>query len=203
MISNFEQGEQMKKQEDGWKFTNQTNMQSNGTQQANQIHYTQSNREQRKLDDGYNWRKYGQKQVKGSENPRSYYKCTFPNCPTKKKVETTFDGHITEIVYKGNHNHAKPQTKRSLSSQAYMNQPMGINSEVATQVSFRENAHLDNVTTNQENSSISFGEDDRDQGSMSKSVDEDDNEPEAKRWYAYTFPLFLNLFMLQTLQIFS
>ncbi|KAF7816179.1 WRKY transcription factor WRKY24-like [Senna tora] len=36
---------------------------------------------------GYNWRKYGQKQVKGNENPRSYYKCTYQSCPTKKKVE--------------------------------------------------------------------------------------------------------------------
>uniref|UniRef100_A0A7N0VDR5 WRKY domain-containing protein n=1 Tax=Kalanchoe fedtschenkoi TaxID=63787 RepID=A0A7N0VDR5_KALFE len=59
--------------------------------------------------DGYNWRKYGQKQVKGSEYPRSYYKCTHPNCPVKKKVERSFDGHIAEIVYKGEHNHAKPQ----------------------------------------------------------------------------------------------
>ncbi|CAM8927708.1 unnamed protein product [Rhodiola kirilowii] len=59
--------------------------------------------------DGYNWRKYGQKQVKGSEYPRSYYKCTHPNCPVKKKVERSFDGQITEIVYKGEHNHLKPQ----------------------------------------------------------------------------------------------
>ncbi|KAI6675264.1 hypothetical protein NL676_003170 [Syzygium grande] len=71
-------------------------------------------REQKKSDDGYNWRKYGQKQVKGSENPRSYYKCTFPSCPTKKKVERSLDGHITEIVYKGTHNHPKPlSTRRS------------------------------------------------------------------------------------------
>ncbi|KAL2939591.1 WRKY transcription factor SUSIBA2 [Bienertia sinuspersici] len=64
--------------------------------------------------DGYNWRKYGQKQVKGSENPRSYYKCTFPNCLVKRKVERSLDGQITEIVYKGEHNHPKPDhAKRS------------------------------------------------------------------------------------------
>nr|AEQ29016.1 WRKY3 [Panax quinquefolius] len=59
--------------------------------------------------DGYNWRKYGQKQVKGSENPRSYYKCTHPNCPVKKKVEGSLDSQIAEIVYNGEHNHLKPQ----------------------------------------------------------------------------------------------
>uniref|UniRef100_A0A1J3F5B2 Putative WRKY transcription factor 4 n=1 Tax=Noccaea caerulescens TaxID=107243 RepID=A0A1J3F5B2_NOCCA len=64
-------------------------------------------------DDGYNWRKYGQKQVKGSEYPRSYYKCTNPGCPVKKKVERSLDGQVTEIIYKGQHNHEPPQsTKR-------------------------------------------------------------------------------------------
>ncbi|XAR56857.1 hypothetical protein NMG60_11037478 [Bertholletia excelsa] len=63
-------------------------------------------------DDGYNWRKYGQKQVKGSEYPRSYYKCTHPNCPVKKKVERSPEGHITEIIYKGAHNHPKPPPNR-------------------------------------------------------------------------------------------
>ena len=58
--------------------------------------------------DGYNWRKYGQKKVKGSEFPRSYYKCTHPSCPVKRKVETTVDGQIAEIVYSGEHNHLKP-----------------------------------------------------------------------------------------------
>ncbi|XP_071734774.1 WRKY transcription factor 44 isoform X2 [Rutidosis leptorrhynchoides] len=50
--------------------------------------------------DGYNWRKYGQKQVKGGEYPRSYYKCTHPSCVVKKKVERSIDGEIAEIVYK-------------------------------------------------------------------------------------------------------
>ncbi|XP_047339215.1 probable WRKY transcription factor 3 isoform X2 [Impatiens glandulifera] len=65
--------------------------------------------------DGYAWRKYGQKQVKGSEYPRSYYKCTHPNCPVKKMVERSLSGKIEEIVYKGEHNHPKPgPAKRNL-----------------------------------------------------------------------------------------
>uniref|UniRef100_A0A0A9A7V3 WRKY domain-containing protein n=1 Tax=Arundo donax TaxID=35708 RepID=A0A0A9A7V3_ARUDO len=66
-------------------------------------------------EDAYNWRKYGQKQVKNSEHPRSYYKCTHPNCPVKKKVERSQEGHITEIVYKGSHSHPLPPPKRQSS----------------------------------------------------------------------------------------
>ncbi|XP_042490514.1 probable WRKY transcription factor 20 [Macadamia integrifolia] len=63
-------------------------------------------------EDGYNWRKYGQKHVKGSEFPRSYYKCTHPNCQVKKQLERSHDGQITEIIYKGSHDHPKPQPSR-------------------------------------------------------------------------------------------
>ncbi|XP_024005405.1 probable WRKY transcription factor 20 isoform X2 [Eutrema salsugineum] len=63
-------------------------------------------------DDGYNWRKYGQKHVKGSEFPRSYYKCTHPNCEVKKLFERSHDGQITDISYKGTHDHPKPQPGR-------------------------------------------------------------------------------------------
>nr|AKA27879.1 WRKY protein [Salvia miltiorrhiza] len=62
--------------------------------------------------DGYNWRKYGQKHVKASECPRSYYKCTYANCPVKKKVERSHDGRVSEIVYKGEHNHLPPQSNK-------------------------------------------------------------------------------------------
>jgi len=63
-------------------------------------------------DDGYNWRKYGQKPIKGCEYPRSYYKCTHVNCPVKKKVERSSDGQITQIIYKGQHDHERPQNRR-------------------------------------------------------------------------------------------
>ncbi|KAI0519245.1 hypothetical protein KFK09_006687 [Dendrobium nobile] len=66
--------------------------------------------------DGYNWRKYGQKQVKGSEYPRGYYRCTHPFCPVKKMVERSKDGEISEIVYRGDHNHPKSQKMEQISS---------------------------------------------------------------------------------------
>ncbi|WOK95524.1 hypothetical protein Cni_G04231 [Canna indica] len=78
--------------------------------------------------DGYSWRKYGQKQVKGSEYPRSYYKCTNPGCPVKKKVERSFDGQIAEIVYNGEHNHPKPQPPKRPSysqGQAFVSDELG------------------------------------------------------------------------------
>ncbi|RDX61990.1 putative WRKY transcription factor 20, partial [Mucuna pruriens] len=75
---------------------------------------------ERVSDDGYNWRKYGQKHVKGSEFPRSYYKCTHPNCEVKKLFERSHDGQITEIIYKGTHDHPKPQPNRRFSAGTIM-----------------------------------------------------------------------------------
>ncbi|XP_052176220.1 LOW QUALITY PROTEIN: probable WRKY transcription factor 49 [Diospyros lotus] len=57
-------------------------------------------------DDGYKWRKYGQKSIKNSPYPRSYYKCTNPRCSAKKQVERSSDDPETLIVtYEGLHLH--------------------------------------------------------------------------------------------------
>ncbi|KAF6149614.1 hypothetical protein GIB67_011223 [Kingdonia uniflora] len=87
---------------------------------------------QRLSDDGYHWRKYGQKQIKGSEFPRSYYKCTHSSCPAKKQLERSQDGLITEISYKGEHNHPKPQS----SSQIVSNTSISIEEELCDRFSF-------------------------------------------------------------------
>ncbi|KAI3459141.1 hypothetical protein Pfo_015804 [Paulownia fortunei] len=73
-------------------------------------------------EDGFYWRKYGQKHVKGSEYPRSYYKCTNANCLVRKKVERSHDGQITEIVYKGSHNHPIPQPLKRFSEISEMSE---------------------------------------------------------------------------------
>ncbi|XP_021722857.1 probable WRKY transcription factor 28 [Chenopodium quinoa] len=65
------------------------------------------------LEDGYRWRKYGQKAVKNSPYPRSYYRCTTQNCSVKKRVERSFQEPSTVITtYEGQHNHAVPATLR-------------------------------------------------------------------------------------------
>ncbi|XP_042508871.1 probable WRKY transcription factor 32 [Macadamia integrifolia] len=71
--------------------------------------------------DGYNWRKYGQKQVKSTESSRSYYKCTFSDCHAKKKVERCdHTGHVTEIIYKGRHNHEPPRKIRCTKTRRFV-----------------------------------------------------------------------------------
>nr|QCV57286.1 WRKY transcription factor [Fagopyrum tataricum] len=185
-----EQTQSYQQEQKPWSFQDQKS-ESNGEIKPQTV--------QRNSDDGYNWRKYGQKQVKASENPRSYYKCTFPGCPTKKKVEKSLDGQITEIVYKGTHTHPKPvKARRSSSSSASMALAIVNHSEQGKVVDGQENSFGSgqiepNSVGTPENSSISIADDEIERGSQrSRSVgDEFDggeevfhggDEREAKRW---------------------
>ncbi|KAL7110137.1 hypothetical protein ACP275_05G005700 [Erythranthe tilingii] len=58
------------------------------------------------LEDGYRWRKYGQKAVKNSPFPRSYYRCTNSKCTVKKRVErSSEDPTVVITTYEGQHSH--------------------------------------------------------------------------------------------------
>nr|URH10279.1 WRKY33 [Phoebe bournei] len=58
------------------------------------------------LDDGYRWRKYGQKAVKNNKYPRSYYRCTNQGCNVKKQVQRlSKDEGVVVTTYEGIHTH--------------------------------------------------------------------------------------------------
>ncbi|KAM7252688.1 hypothetical protein ACFE04_008197 [Oxalis oulophora] len=63
--------------------------------------------------DGYRWRKYGQKMVKGNPHPRNYYRCTSAGCPVRKHIEADVDNTSAVIItYKGVHDHDMPVPKK-------------------------------------------------------------------------------------------
>ncbi|KAL0710461.1 hypothetical protein Bca4012_017439 [Brassica carinata] len=132
----------------------------------------------RNSNDGYGWRKYGQKQVKKSENPRSYFKCTYPNCVSKKIVETASDGQITEIIYKGGHNHPKPEFTRRPSGST------SISSSANARRVFNPSSVVSETHDQSESSSISFDYSDLEQKSFKSEygeIDEEEEQPEIKR----------------------
>ncbi|KAF2325662.1 hypothetical protein GH714_032385 [Hevea brasiliensis] len=154
-------------------------------------------------EDGYNWRKYGQKQVKGSEYPRSYYKCTHPNCPVKKKVERSHEGHITEIIYKGAHNHPKPPPNRRAAIGS-LNPVMDVQLDVADQTGLQSGPEFGNAASSVQvqngnhfesgdavdaSSTFSNDEDEDDQATHgSVGCDGEGDESESKRRKIETYP---------------
>ncbi|KAL2468894.1 putative WRKY transcription factor 41 [Forsythia ovata] len=68
------------------------------------------------LDDGYSWRKYGQKDILGAKFPRAYYRCTHRNtqgCLATKQVQRTDeDPSIFEVTYRGRHSCIQERLKQ-------------------------------------------------------------------------------------------
>lgn len=63
------------------------------------------------------WRKYGQKPIKGSPYPRSYYRCSSSKgCSARKLVERSqSDPAILIVTYTSEHNHNHPVRRSSVS----------------------------------------------------------------------------------------
>ncbi|XP_011093555.1 probable WRKY transcription factor 41 [Sesamum indicum] len=68
------------------------------------------------LDDGYNWRKYGQKDILGANHPRAYYRCTHrktQGCLATKQVQRADeDPSIFEVIYSGKHSCIQERLKQ-------------------------------------------------------------------------------------------
>jgi len=132
-------------------------------------------------DNGYNWRKYGQKQLKRSEFPQSYYKFTHLNCPVKKQVERSLDGQVTEIIYKVQHNHPPPQKRSKDRGNPSGNLGSQGNSELS--MNSRNEGQTYSLSTRDQESSQAMAEhlstDEEEEGHDDTIASED--EPDGKR----------------------
>lgn len=145
------------------------------------------------IPDGYNWRKYGQKQVKSPEGSRSYYKCTHSDCCAKKIECSDHSGQVIEIVNKGIHSHDPPRKNPSTRESRAVLTPSAVSRNTVTEqpkIVKDSDPPTPSKETVQEIPAISDRKRQNSSGSNGSGdvrvKDEQYNEPEPKRRYVFS-----------------
>ncbi|XVF48414.1 hypothetical protein PTKIN_Ptkin03bG0188200 [Pterospermum kingtungense] len=102
------------------------------------------------VSDGYNWRKYGQKQVKSPKGSRSYYKCTFSDCRAKKIECSDHTGYVIDIVKKGTHSHEPPWKNNSTRESKIVSSAVPVSQNIVTELPIRTSNDSDPSTSPKE-----------------------------------------------------
>ncbi|XP_026666347.1 WRKY transcription factor 71-like [Phoenix dactylifera] len=70
-------------------------------------------------EDGYEWKKYGQKFIQNIRKNRSYFKCRNRRCKAKKRLEwLPSDPSSIRVIYQGAHDHPSPRPQSNLEQEA-------------------------------------------------------------------------------------
>ncbi|KAK1666143.1 hypothetical protein QYE76_054302 [Lolium multiflorum] len=94
------------------------------------------------LDDGFSWRKYGQKDILGAKYPRAYFRCTYrhtQSCHASKQVQRA-DGDplLFDVVYHGNHTCAQcnslQRPRHAASGEQWQPQPAGAGGQEVSSI---------------------------------------------------------------------
>ncbi|XP_071725576.1 probable WRKY transcription factor 70 isoform X2 [Rutidosis leptorrhynchoides] len=107
--------------------------------------------------DGYMWRKYGQKEILNAKYPREYYRCTYRNtdgcCATKQVQRCSKDPSVFEITYLGEHN--CPKITKTIDSSSAADLGCGLVNFAATpEPAFKTSRTSDPSSTSQSSSAI-------------------------------------------------
>ncbi|KAF4354835.1 hypothetical protein CsatB_004604 [Cannabis sativa] len=109
--------------------------------------------------DKWAWRKYGQKPIKGSPYPRSYYRCSSSKgCLARKQVERSpSDPDIFIVTYTSEHSHAHPTRRNSLAGSTRTKFPPGTaNTNTVLSNSINNNVVINNNRDLENNKSLNL-----------------------------------------------
>ncbi|XP_040992982.1 probable WRKY transcription factor 43 [Juglans microcarpa x Juglans regia] len=85
-------------------------------------------------EDGYEWKKYGQKFIKNVGKVRSYFKCQRSNCGAKKRADwSTSEAGSLRVVYDGLHSHSQSDDHGTTTTSSSSSNSMSTSSTTANQ----------------------------------------------------------------------